>query len=155
MGGKFKIGLSAPSYVTASKDCKASLDGRKNDEPFLVHISSDNANAYTELISFSSKIDYGDNRFNGNVVDFVVSPNFIDDNYEKFVDFLMLSIRQGFFEMQMNVVSSKMLLEAKKNPERFPNLIVRVWGFSAYFKDLPEEYKNVIIERTLKSEGKL
>lgn len=155
LGGKFKFGLSAPSYVTASKDCKASLDGRKNDEPFLVHISSDNANAYTELISFSSKIDYGDNRFNGNVVDFVVSPNFIDDNYEKFVDFLMLSIRQGFFEMQMNVVSSNMLLEAKKNPEKFPNLIVRVWGFSAYFKDLPEEYKNVIIERTLKSEGKL
>ena len=88
-------------------------------------------------------------------MDFVVSPNFIDDNYEKFVDFLMLSIRQGFFEMQMNVVSSNMLLEAKKNPEKFPNLIVRVWGFSAYFKDLPEEYKNVIIERTLKSEGKL
>ena len=55
--------------------------------------------------------------------------------------------------MQMNVVSSKTLIEAKKDPSKFPNLIVRVWGFSAYFKDLPEEYKDYIIERALKNEG--
>ena len=35
------------------------------------------------------------------------------------------------------------------------NLIVRVWGFSAYFNDLPEEYKEYIIERALRSEGKI
>ena len=34
----------------------------------------------------------------------------------------------------------------------FPNLIVRVWGFSAYFNDLPEEYKNLLIERAMESE---
>ena len=57
--------------------------------------------------------------------------------------------------MQMNVLSSKTLIEAKLHPEQFPNLIVRVWGFSAYFKDLPEEYKEVIIQRALKNEGKM
>ena len=72
----------------------------------------------------------------------------------KFVDFLMFSTESGYFETQMNVTSSKLLIEAKKNPKKFPNLIVRVWGFSAYFNDLPEEYKNVLIERALKSEGK-
>ena len=55
--------------------------------------------------------------------------------------------------MQMNVVDSKTLIEAKENPEKFPNLIVRVWGFSAYFNDLPEEYKNLLIERATKSEN--
>ena len=65
----------------------------------------------------------------------------------------MLSIKVGFFEMQMNVVSSKTLIEARKNPDKFPNLIVRVWGFSAYFKDLPDEYKDYLIERALKSES--
>ena len=34
--------------------------------------------------------------------------------------------------MQMNVVSSKQLIEAQLNPLKYPNLIVRVWGFSAY-----------------------
>jgi formate C-acetyltransferase len=27
-----------------------------------------------------------------------------------------------------------------------------VWGFSAYFNDLPEEYKNVLIKRTIEHE---
>ena len=53
----------------------------------------------------------------------------------------------------MNVVSSKTLLEAREHPEDFPNLIVRVWGFSAYFKDLPREYQDVLIKRALKNEG--
>lgn len=52
----------------------------------------------------------------------------------------------------MNVVDSKTLIEAKKHPEAFPNLIVRVWGFSAYFKDLPDEYKDLLIDRALKAE---
>ena len=40
--------------------------------------------------------------------------------------------------MQMNVVSSKTLLEAREHPEDFPNLIVRVWGWSGYFVELDE-----------------
>ena len=54
--------------------------------------------------------------------------------------------------MQMNVVSSETLLAAKKNPSLFPNLIVRVWGFSAYFNDLPENYKDLLIRRAIESE---
>ncbi len=153
LGGKYKFGLSSPSYINESKNFAATFDGRKNNEPFAVHISCDLSNAYTELVSFASKLDYSENRFNGNVVDFFVSPNFIEDNYEKFLSFLILSINVGFFEMQMNVVNSKTLIEARNNPEKFPNLIVRVWGFSAYFKDLPNEYKDYIIERALKCES--
>ncbi len=153
LGGRYKFGLSAPSYIDASKNVPASFDGRKEGEPFAVHISSDVSNGYTELVEFASKLSYEENRFNGNVVDFFVSPNFISDNFDKFVDFLMLSIKVGFFEMQMNVVSSKQLIEARKNPEKFPNLVVRVWGFSSYFKDLPDDYKDYLIERALKSEG--
>ena len=150
---KYKFGLSAPSYIDASKEFLASFDGRKCGEPFGVHISSDNVDAYTELVGFASKLDYNDNRFNGNVVDFFVSPSFIEDNFEKFLEFLILSIKVGFFEMQINVVSSKTLIEARKEPDKFPNLIVRVWGFSSYFNDLPDEYKDYLIERALKREG--
>lgn len=153
-GGKIKFGLSSPGYISEAEKTDASLDGRKAKEPFAVHISSDDSQAYTELVQFASKLDYTGNRFNGNVVDFMVSPDFIENNFRKFVDFMMASIKVGFFQMQMNVVSSKMLIEARKNPDKFPNLIVRVWGFSAYFNDLPEEYKDVLIERALKNEGK-
>ena len=153
LGGKYKFGLSAPSYINAAIGFPASFDGRKLGEPFGVHISSDAPNAYTELMQFASKLDYEGNRFNGNVVDFMVSPEFIENNFDKFVDFLLLSIKVGFFEMQMNVISSKTLIEAKENPEKFPNLIVRVWGFSAYFNDLPDSYKDNLIKRALENEG--
>lgn len=153
LGGKLKFGLSGSAYLDAAKGFGASFDGRNADEPFIVHISNEGNSGFTEIINFASQMNYTNNRFNGNVVDLMVSPNFINDNWEKFVEFLMMSIRRGFFEMQMNVVSSQTLIEAKEHPEQFPNLIVRVWGFSAYFKDLPDDYKNVLIERAQKSES--
>ena len=55
--------------------------------------------------------------------------------------------------MQMNVVESTILIDAKAHPEKYPNLIVRVWGFSAYFSDLPESYQDLLIRRALQSEG--
>lgn len=153
LGGRLKIGLSGPAYLDAGKGFGASFDGRKSGEPFAVHISNEEQDGFTGVVNFASQMEYGQGRFNGNVVDMMVSPDFIRQNWDKFVDFLMICIKKGFFEMQMNVVSSKTLLEAREHPEDFPNLIVRVWGFSAYFKDLPEDYKNVLIERALKSEG--
>lgn len=70
------------------------------------------------------------------------------------VDLILAGIKTGFFQLQMNVVGSETLDEAKRNPEKFPDLIVRVWGFSAYFKDLPEEYQDVLIGRAKRNEGR-
>ena len=151
-GGKFKFGLSAPSYISSSGDISASLDGRKNSEPFNVHISFENNKDYTEIMRFASQLEYNNNRFNGTVVDFMVSPDFIKKNLEKFMDFIKISLDMGIFQMQLNVVSSKILIDAQKHPEKYPNLIVRVWGFSSYFKDLPKEYQDMLISRSIKNE---
>lgn len=153
-GGKFKFGLSAPSYITDSLNIKASLDGRRDFEPFNVHISLEDNKDYTEIMRFASKLEYSENRFNGNVVDFMVSPDFINKNFDKFLDFIKLSLDMGVFQMQLNVVDSKTLIDAQNNPDRYPNLIVRVWGFSTYFKDLPKNYQDVLIQRALENEGK-
>jgi formate C-acetyltransferase len=153
LGGKIKVGLSGAAYMDAARGFGASFDGRKAGDAFTVHISNEDNNGFTEIVNFASQMEYSTARFNGNVIDFMVSPDFIHNNWDKFMDFLMLSIKKGFFEMQMNVVSSKTLIEARRKPEQFPNLIVRVWGFSAYFKDLPEDYKDVLIERALNNES--
>lgn len=152
MGGRLKIGVSSPSYIDAAEDVLASFDGRGLGEPFAVHISSERNNGYTEIINFASQLDYCENRFNGNVVDIMVAPSFIESNFDKMLDFIQVSIAVGFFQLQMNVIDSNTLIEAKQNPGKFPNLIVRVWGFSAYFMDLPEDYQNVLIERAIENE---
>lgn len=152
LGGRYKFGVSAPTYVDLGKVTMATPDGRNANQPFSPHISCADPIAYTELMQFAGQLDYTGCRLNGNVVDFMVTPTFLKKNMDKFVLFLKQSIKLGFFEMQMNVVDSKTLIEAKKHPEAFPNLIVRVWGFSAYFKDLPDEYKDLLIDRALKAE---
>lgn len=151
-GGKFKVGLSSPSYISGAEKIPATLDGRRQGEPFSVHISSAKAVPTTELLSFAMKLDYNDNRLNGNVVDFFTTPSFIKQNMHKFASLLRSSFSGGIFQMQMNVVDSKTLIAAKADPTLFPELVVRVWGFSAYFNDLPNEYKDVLIARAIESE---
>lgn len=152
-GEKIKFGMSSPGYIQAAEDFPASFDGRKNGEPFAVHISGDDGASITELMTFSSKLDYKGNKFNGNVTDFFLSPNLIENREEVFAQFLLDSFRMGVFQCQMNVVSSQTLIAARAEPEKFPDLIVRVWGFSAYYVELPDEYKDYLIQRALKSEG--
>jgi pyruvate-formate lyase len=148
-----KFGLSSPGYIIMGKLNNATFDGRLDKEPYSIHISADDSNNVTELINFASKLDYGKHGFNGNVVDFTMASTFIKENQDKFIQLMKSSITVGVFQMQMNVIDSKTLIEAKKNPAKFPNLIVRVWGFSAYFKDLPIEYQDYVIERALKNEA--
>lgn len=152
-GGKIKWGLSSPGYIDVGKITEATFDGRDGGDPLSVHISSIDSIPYTEIINFSSKIYYKGIRSNGNVVDLFISPNWINDNFEKFFLFIKASINVGFFQMQMNVVSSKQLIEAQLNPLKYPNLIVRVWGFSALFNDLPKEYQDLLIKRAKCCEG--
>lgn len=151
-GGIFKFGLSSPDYIELSRNISASFDGRKNGEPLNVHISS--SNSFDETISFACKLNYSGNAYNGNVIDFLITPDYIEKNETKFIDYIYKIIEDGFFQLQMNVVNYETLVLAKNNPDMFPNLIVRVWGFSAYFKDLPDEYKELLIERARMSESR-
>lgn len=152
-GGTLKWGLSAPAYVESGKSTEATLDGRNKGMPLASHISC--RSAYTELVNFACRLDYAGQKSNGNVIDFFVAPEYILNNFQKFMKFIKISIEKGFFQMQMNVVSSKELIAAKERPELFPELIVRVWGFSAYFNDLPEEYKDILINRAVESEQRI
>lgn len=149
LGGTVKFGLSSPGYNILSKHSAADLSGRKEGEPYNTHISCTDA-CYTEVVNFASKIKYDKQRFNGNVVDFFCSNEIVSN--EKFFDFMKAAIRVGFFQMQLNVLDSKTLIDAKINPDKYMGLIVRVWGFSAYFNDLPESYKDLLIERAIAAE---
>ena len=151
LGGTVKFGLSSPGYNILSKKMPADFSGRKSGKPYNTHISCTDA-GYTEIVGFASKLEYGGQRFNGNVIDFFMMESLIDDNLDKFVLFMKGAIRSGFFQMQMNLIDSKTLIDAKAHPEKYKGLIVRVWGFSAYFNELPESYKDLLIERALAAE---
>ena len=153
-GGKIKFGLSGSSHISAGRDTSASFDGRKDGEALSCNISFDSNRDFTEIFGFASKLDYGGCKINGNIIDLILPSDYIKNNIDNFSDFIYSSINSGIFQLQINVLSSKVLIEAKEDTLAYPNLIVRVSGFSSYFNDLPEEYQDFLIGRALMSEGK-
>ena len=146
-GKPVKVGFSSPNYIAQSGNVGASMDGRRNGEPFAVHISPISAHVgIAQIIDFASQLNYTGNRINGNVVDLIIPTSYVRHK-SKLKDILKHAISKGIFEMQINTLDSKTLIDARSNPDKYKHLIVRVWGFSAYFNDLPNEYKDNLIER--------
>ncbi|HEY9187526.1 MAG TPA: pyruvate formate lyase family protein [Ignavibacteria bacterium] len=58
----------------------------------------------------------------------------------------------GGSQININVIDKNKILEAHKNPESFPDLVVRVTGFSAFFANLSPEFRQLVVDRII-SEG--
>jgi formate C-acetyltransferase len=50
--------------------------------------------------------------------------------------------------MHIDVVDSATLIDAQMHPEKYPNLPVRVAGWSARFTTLCKEWQDMVIQRT-------
>jgi len=59
----------------------------------------------------------------------------------------------GIDHVQFNMVSDTTLRSAQKNPEKYPELIVRVAGYSAHFVDISRKTQDNIIQRTVQGIG--
>ncbi|MBN1925424.1 MAG: glycyl radical protein [Prolixibacteraceae bacterium] len=55
----------------------------------------------------------------------------------------------GGHHVQFNVVDAETLEAARKNPEEFKDLMVRMAGYSDYFNDMNDDLQTEIIERTI------
>ena len=66
----------------------------------------------------------------------------------KFNAMIEAYFKLGGMQIQFNLQTYETLIDAKKFPEKYPNLIVRVSGYSAFFKDLNEAMKDELITRT-------
>jgi len=103
----------------------------------------------TACLKSIAKIDYS-LATSGVSVNMKFSP--VDLSGEEGTGILSALIR-GYFELggmhlQVNLVSRETLLEAQQNPQKYPDLMVRVSGYSAYFVDLTKEVQDEIIART-------
>lgn len=146
-GKRAKVGFSSPNYISQAHDIEASMDGRRSGEPLSTHISPVGRDVdITEVINFASLMSFGGCRINGNVVDFII-PAAFNRHVDKLSELLNDSVQRGLYELQLNVLDKNTLIDARNHPEKYPDLVVRVWGFSAYFNELPDEYKVNLINR--------
>ena len=66
----------------------------------------------------------------------------------KWADLVRTYFKIGGSQLQPTCVSAEVLADARDNPERYQDLIVKVGGYSSYFTDLGREIQQEIIDRT-------
>ena len=71
-------------------------------------------------------------------------------NQDKIDDFKALIktyFKQGGMQVQFTIHDAQTLIDAKAHPENYPDLMVRISGYTAYFADLSDRMKDEIINR--------
>jgi formate C-acetyltransferase len=71
-----------------------------------------------------------------------------EESITKVAQLVQLFVLRGGHQIQLNTVNRERLLDAQRHPEKYRNLIVRVWGWSGYFVELDKCYQDHIIQRT-------
>lgn len=56
----------------------------------------------------------------------------------------------GGTQVNLNIMDADKVLEAHEDPSKYPDLVVRVTGFSAYFASLSPEFRQLVVDRILR-----
>ena len=148
MGGKFlPSSIQFTTYIYAGQAVGATPDGRLAGEPLCDSIGAINGNdvkGVTALLNSAAALCQS--KMAGTpVLNLKLDSNLLSVSLPALVNGYF---EQGGMQMQVTCVSREELLDAEKHPEKYPNLIVRIGGYSEYFSRLSPEHRRSVIERT-------
>jgi formate C-acetyltransferase len=147
-------GLYNIDFATFAKILGATPDGRKAGDPIAEHFSPTPGrakNGPTAVIQSAVKapLYLG---FASSPIHITLSRDSIPmDQTGRFVliNLLTTSLKLGVDVLNIAIYDSEILKQAKIYPERYGDIVVRVWGFNARFVDLTEELQDHIIARII------
>ncbi len=151
-GGAFYVAMAAnTSNIWAGKILAATPDGRLAGEPLSDAASptyGKDTRGATATINSVTKPDYTQVAC-GTVINQKFSPSMFEgDKRKKLLTLIKTYIKKGGQEMQINATSREVLADAMEHPENYPNLVVRVSGFSALYVTLARDVQLDILNRT-------
>lgn len=150
-GGRFVPGLMTHHQVRLGKVVPATPDGRKQGEPLAVSLSPSigqmKKGPTCALIS-AMRINHRMLPV-GTSVDLTIQNSFLrkEADLDKLISMTESFFEGGGLEVQYNIVDPDLLRAAQAKPEDYLDLVVRVWGFNAYFVTLQHDYQDELIAR--------
>lgn len=66
---------------------------------------------------------------------------------EKMCAMIKTILTTGNTLLNINIIDAKKILEADKDPSKYPDLVVRVTGFTAFFSMLSPEFRKLVVDR--------
>jgi len=130
----------------------ATPDGRKAYTPTtdasLSPMPGTDVNAPTALIKSASKADISP--AGSSVLNVKFHPNTLKgrDGLKKLLQLIKTYFDLNGYHIQFNVISRETLIDARKHPAQYRDLVVRVGGFSAFWVALPRTIQDNIIARS-------
>ena len=76
-----------------------------------------------------------------------------EEGVEKMVSLIRTILETGNTLLNINLIDKHKILEAHKDPSKYPDLVVRVTGFTAYFAMLSPEFRQLVVDRILAVNG--
>ena len=154
-GGQYHVDmLPTTCHIYFGEVIGATANGRLANKPVSEGISPEkfaDTNGPTAVIKSCAKMDHCST--GGTLLNQKFTPSAIAG--ETGLDNLASLIRSYFamdgHHIQFNVFDKETLLEAQKHPDDYRDLIVRVAGYSDYFRNLDKELQDEIINRTAQS----
>jgi formate C-acetyltransferase len=152
-GGKYVTGLySVTIHEYYGRITGALPNGRRKGESFASGVSPANGMdrlGPTALINSVNRIDFT-KIANGINFNLKFDRHMLrgKTGQAALTSLLKTHFKKGGMQAQVNVLDPAVLIEARDNPGRHPNLLVRVSGYSAYFNDLSPKMKEEIIQRS-------
>lgn len=150
-GGRFVPGLMTHHQVRLGHVVPATPDGRKQGEPLAVSLSpsiGQMKKGPTGALNSAMAVNHRLCPI-GTSVDLTLQNSLFksDEDLDKVITMTEAFLKGGGLEIQYNILDPDMLRAAQKAPEEYRDLVVRVWGFNAYFVTLQEEYQEELIAR--------
>jgi len=150
-GGKFNPGIYSTSlHLAFGSFTGASADGRKSREPLSNGVGPTHGrdkNGPTAILNSVKKLK-NELLTNGHSLILAFHPHNL--NKEVFIPMIeTYCVPEGGFQVQFNVVGTKTLCDAQKNPDNYRGLVVRIAGYSVYFTELSKAAQDEIIARTI------